>query len=177
MLRCNIFYSIVMYFIYAQHIPLKAYRILVKIINTLYFNLSYGSIIQIYVLRHKNIREVAKIMDINKAKEIISALAEGVDPTTGEVLPDTCVCNKGDVVRALYTVLNHLEDKKPRKNAPANAGKSWTKEEDDLLVHLYHSGTPKKDISQTLQRSESGIAARLVRLGIIENRDIFRERK
>lgn len=26
-------------------------------------------------------------MDINRAKEIISILAEGVDPTTGEVLP------------------------------------------------------------------------------------------
>ena len=27
-------------------------------------------------------------MDITRAKEIISALAEGVDPTTGEILPD-----------------------------------------------------------------------------------------
>ena len=25
-------------------------------------------------------------MDINRAKEIISALAEGIDPTTGEIL-------------------------------------------------------------------------------------------
>lgn len=44
-------------------------------------------------------------MDIIRAKEIISALAEGVDPTTGEVLPDNCVCNKGEVVRALYALL------------------------------------------------------------------------
>ena len=116
-------------------------------------------------------------MDINKAKEIISALANGVDPTTGEVLPDNSVCNKADVVRAFYTILNHIEDKKPRRNAPANAGKSWTKEDEALLVRLYHSGTPKQEICQTLQRSESGVAARLVHLGIIENRDIFRERK
>ena len=39
-------------------------------------------------------------MDINRAKEIISTLAEGVDPTTGEVLPDNSVCNKGEIVRA-----------------------------------------------------------------------------
>ena len=39
-------------------------------------------------------------MDINRAKEIISALAEGVDPTTGEVLPDNSVCNKGEIIRA-----------------------------------------------------------------------------
>ena len=51
-------------------------------------------------------------MDINRAKEIISTLAEGVDPTTGEVLPDNSVCNKGQIVRAFYAVLNHLDEKK-----------------------------------------------------------------
>lgn len=45
-------------------------------------------------------------MEISRAKEIISALAEGVDPTTGEVLPENNVCNKGEVVRALYAMLN-----------------------------------------------------------------------
>lgn len=44
-------------------------------------------------------------MDIKKAKDILSALAEGIDPTTGEVLPDDSVCNKAEVVRALYAVL------------------------------------------------------------------------
>ena len=116
-------------------------------------------------------------MDINRAKEILSALAEGVDPTTGEILPDNSVCNKGEIVRAFYSVLNHLDEKKPKKNLPANAGKSWTNEDEDLLVSLYRSGTPKRDICKTLQRTESGVAARLVHLGIIENRDIFRDRK
>ena len=50
-------------------------------------------------------------------------------------------------------------------------------EDEDLLVGLYRSGTPKRDICKTLQRTESGVAARLVHLGIIENRDIFRDRK
>lgn len=116
-------------------------------------------------------------MDIIRAKEIISALAEGIDPTTGEVLPDDSVCNKGEIVRAFYAVLNHLNEKKPTKNMPANAGKSWTKEDEDLLVTLYRSGTTKRDICKTLQRTESGVAARLVHLGIIENRDSFRDRK
>ena len=116
-------------------------------------------------------------MDIIRAKEIISTLAEGVDPTTGEVLPDNSVCNKGEVVRALYTVLNCLDEKKARKNMPANAGKPWAKEDEDLLVSLYHSGTSKKDICNTLQRSETGVAARLVHLGVIEDRDMFRRRK
>lgn len=115
-------------------------------------------------------------MDITRAKEIISALAEGVDPTTGEVLPDNSVCNKGEIVRAFYAVLNNLNEQKSKKNMPANAGKPWTKDDEDLLVSLYHSGTSKKDICKTLQRTATGIAARLVRLGIIDNRDTFRDR-
>lgn len=116
-------------------------------------------------------------MDIVRAQEIISALAEGVDPTTGEVLPDNSVCNKGEIVRAFYAVLNHLDAKKPKKNMPAKAGTPWTKEDEDLLVSLYHSGTPKKDICTSLQRSETGVAARLVHLGVIKDRDIFRSSK
>lgn len=116
-------------------------------------------------------------MDITRAKEIVSTLAEGVDPTTGEVLPDNSVYNKGDVVRALYAVLDHLDNKKPKKNMPQNAGKPWTEEDETLLIDLYRSGASKKDICDTLQRTVTGIAARLVHLGIIENRDIFRDRK
>ena len=115
-------------------------------------------------------------MEIARAKEILAALAEGVDPTTGEVLPDNSVCNKGEVVRALYTALSYLDEKKP-KNMPRNAGKPWTKEDEDLLLDLYRSGATKKDICKTLQRTESGVAARLVQLGIIENRDSFKDRK
>ena len=116
-------------------------------------------------------------MDIMRAKEIIGALAEGVDPTTGEVLPNDSVCNKGEIVRAFYAILNHLDEKKPKKNMSANAGMPWTKEDEDLLVKLYYSGATKRDICKTLQRTESGIAARLVHLGAIEDRDTFRKQK
>ena len=115
-------------------------------------------------------------MDIVRAKEIISALAEGVDLGSSEILTDTSVCNKGEIVRALYTILNTLDISKPKKELPAKTGKPWTKEDDQLLVNLYHSDTPKEDICNTLQRSPSGVAARLVRLGVISNRDTFRRR-
>ena len=69
-------------------------------------------------------------MDINKAKEIISALAEGIDPTTGEVLPDDSVCNKGEVVRAFYAVINAFEDKKV-------TAKTNNKEPENYDVALY----------------------------------------
>ena len=69
-------------------------------------------------------------MDINRAKEIVAALAEGIDPTTGEILPEDCVCNKGDVVRALYSVLEVCAE----QNAKQQKNK---KEPDDYDVILY----------------------------------------
>ena len=69
-------------------------------------------------------------MDINRAKEIISALAEGIDPTTGEILPEDSVCNKGEVVRAFYAILNACEDEKQVHNENK-------KEPDHYDVDLY----------------------------------------
>ncbi len=112
-------------------------------------------------------------MDIKRAKEILSALAEGIDPTTGEVLPDDSVCNKGDVVRAFYAVLETL-DKKPKKSMPENAGKRWTDADDKKLCEMFDAGMSKKDICNTFKRTTTGIASRLVRLGKIKDRDEFR---
>ena len=69
-------------------------------------------------------------MDINRAKYIISALAEGIDPTTGEVLSEDNVCNKGEVVRAFYAILNDFEGEK-------EVHKSNKKEPDEYDVALY----------------------------------------
>jgi hypothetical protein len=109
-------------------------------------------------------------MDIIRAKEIISALAEGVDPTTGEVLPDNSVCNKGEVVRAFYAILNHLDEKKPKKNKPANAGKQWSAAEDEKMLLSYRSGIGTAEIAKMLKRTKGSIAARLVKLGEIKDR-------
>ena len=106
-------------------------------------------------------------MDINRAKEIISTLAEGVDPTTGEMLPNDSICNKGEIVRAFYAVLNHLDDKKPKKNMPANAGKPWSTEEDTRLKSCYEAGMPRKELCATFERTSGSITSRLVRLGIL----------
>lgn len=103
-------------------------------------------------------------MDIIKAKEFISALAEGIDPTTGEVLSEESVYNDVDVVRALYTVLNAL-DTKTTKKFPENAGKPWTADEENRLIELYNNGLSKKDISKELCRTTGSVSSRLKKLG------------
>ena len=106
-------------------------------------------------------------MDIVRAKEILSALAEGVDPTTGEVLPDDSICNKGEIVRAFYAVLNHLDDKKPKKNMPANAGKPWTAVDDAKLKICYEAGMSRKELCTKFGRPSGSITSRLARLGVL----------
>ena len=106
-------------------------------------------------------------MDIIRAKELLSILAEGVDPTTGEILPEDSVCNKAEIVRALYTVLNSLDAKKPKKPLPANAGKPWTKADDNKLKERYEAGMSTKELSAEFERSSGSINSRLARLGLI----------
>ena len=82
-------------------------------------------------------------MDIQRAKELLTALADGLDPLTGEVLPSDHMCNKGDIVRALHCVLEALP-RGQKKPLPANHGKPWTEKADQELCSLFDSGMTKK---------------------------------
>ena len=105
-------------------------------------------------------------MDINRAKEIVSALAEGIDPTTGEVMPENSVYNKGDVVRALYAVLKHLDEKPTKMGQHENAGKPWTNIEDKHLKDEFESGTKISEIAKEHGRTYLAIESRLDHLGL-----------
>ena len=48
-------------------------------------------------------------MEIEKVKRILSLLAEGIDPFTGEVYPETSPYHNPETIRALYQVLRILE--------------------------------------------------------------------
>lgn len=60
---------------------------------------------------------------------------------------------------------------------PENAGKAWTVEEEQLLIKMYNCGVSKKEMCDAFKRTEVALAARLVRLGIIESRDMLISRK
>ena len=111
-------------------------------------------------------------MDITRAKEIVSTLAEGVDPTTGEILPTDHVCNNVEVVRAFYAVLQQ-EIPASKKKMPENSGKKWTEEDDELLKELFERGMKRSQLQKTFMRSRASIEARLVKLGLIEERFRF----
>ena len=114
-------------------------------------------------------------MDISYAKDLLKSLADGVNPLTGEVLPYNDSCNQPDIIRALHVAVAHLEKAaKKEKSLPANAGKSWSPEDDEKLIQMFDEGIPQSDICNHFKRTTGAIAARLVRLGKIQARDEFR---
>ena len=54
-------------------------------------------------------------MDVHRAKELLTILADGVDPLTGEVLPEDHVCNKGEIVRALHCAVEELSHRQKKR--------------------------------------------------------------
>ena len=117
-------------------------------------------------------------MDIERARELLSALADGVDPLTGEVLDRDNVCNRPEIIRALHMALYELDkcEKKTVKKHFDNAGKPWTEEDEDRLCEMFDSGASRRELCEYFKRTEGAIAARLVRLGKISERKEFRQR-
>lgn len=104
-------------------------------------------------------------MDIIRAKEIVRALAEGVDPTTGEVLPKKSVYNSPEVIRALFKILeatNNIEEEDPLRNA----GKQWSDAEDSCLRAEFESKMKLADIAKEHGRTYAAIESRLAHLGL-----------
>ena len=103
-------------------------------------------------------------MDIMRAKELLSTLADGMDPFTGELLPQNHVCNQPEMIRALHEILNALPSQK-RKDLPRNAGKPWTDIEEEKLLDEFDAGMTISAIAKEHGRSKGAIESRLVYLG------------
>lgn len=113
-------------------------------------------------------------MDIARAKELLSALADGIDPFTGELFPQNHVCNQPEMIRAFHEILNAIPAEK-KKNLPQNAGKPWTDIEEDKLLDEFDMGMTTSAIAKAHGRSRGAIESRLAALGKIS--DTYLNRK
>lgn len=110
-------------------------------------------------------------MDDSKALGIVSALANGVNPLTGEVFDIDSVYQSADVIRALYIAMRALETtsrtktRGSRNRLPANAGKPWSEQEDLELLEKFDEGISLAELAQAHDRTLAGIQARLERHG------------
>ena len=108
-------------------------------------------------------------MEEARAHAIVSALANGVNPLTGELFAVDSPYQTPDVIRALYCALRALETAGRRRTrgpgASSNAGKPWSDDEDRQLLSAFDNGRPLAELAQSHSRTRGGIQARLIRHG------------
>ena len=103
-------------------------------------------------------------MELKQAKALLTELADGVDPLTGEYLPADSVCNRPEIIRALHCVLQELQGRAD-STAAVNAGRNWSTEEEAQLLQEYGMGLPIETIARRHGRSVGAIETRLSELG------------
>ena len=118
-------------------------------------------------------------MEKQAALHIVQALAQGIDPQTGETFPADSAYQHPQTVRALFEAAEALAASATGRArstssqgapapAPEMAGKPWSDEEDQMLAAAFDAGKAIAELAGLHRRSRVAIQARLVRLGKIE---------
>jgi len=111
-------------------------------------------------------------MQLDAALPIVRALADGVNPVTGEAYPEQSPYAEPRTLRALFSAVDlmqrEVEREKRRERLPANFGKPWTEDEDRALAAGYDAGSSLGEIARKHLRTQSSIRLRLEKLGKIE---------
>ena len=119
-------------------------------------------------------------MEIEKAKDVIRALADGCDPATGEQFPPGSPYQQAETVRALFVALEALERRsRVRAERPLDpnrpkVGANWTPEEEQQLRAGFAAHKPIPELATAHGRTVGAITARLVKLGLIEDNPMNR---
>jgi catalase (peroxidase I) len=125
-------------------------------------------------------------MQEQRARQILQALVQGVDPFNGKDLPPGTVLQQAEVLRALLAGVAALEQNAARASRraqlPQNIGRPWTEEEHGNLIDSFQTGEPLADIAARHGRTLRAIEARLEKLGLLSaaqrtTRDRFEPRE
>ena len=108
-------------------------------------------------------------METIEALRIIEALADGVDPNSGEVFPEESPYQHPQVVRALFRAIEALKrveaTQRRQQDLPEKAGQAWDAQEDERLCEGFDQGLTIRELAQQHQRTEGAIQSRLEKLG------------
>ena len=108
-------------------------------------------------------------METRDALRVIQALADGVDPNTGELFSEDSPYQHPQVVRALFMAVGalqqHEERQKRVQRLPEHAGKPWDDAEDKQLGESFDAGMTVTQLARQHKRTEGSIQLRLEKLG------------
>ena len=124
-------------------------------------------------------------MDTNKSIKILEALANGIDPTTGEKFPAHSPYNNPEVIRGLYHALEivrkqrqktkmTLEEKQQaniERGLPQNTGLPWRDEQREYVATNFRQGKTVAQLASELERTRGAIIAELERQNIISQEE------
>lgn len=95
-------------------------------------------------------------MEIREALDIVRKLANGAHPETGEAARSDSMYQHPQAVRALHCAIVALkfqqERERTRRFLPANAGKSWSDQEDAQISQELRHGINFESIAKTHNR-------------------------
>ena len=107
------------------------------------------------------------------ARTILHQMLDGIDPTTGKVLPKDHLLSDATVIRALHTAVLALTDISHPVRAPVNrhgrlnGGRPWTAMDRDALARLSRSGASMEMMCEKLQRRRRGVERQLHAMGLL----------
>ena len=108
-------------------------------------------------------------MELTEALRIIRALADGVDPHSGEVFPADSPYQHPRVVRALFQAVEAMKRaeaaQRRERGLPDKAGQAWDESEDKQLCEGFDKGLTIRELAQQHQRTAGSIQSRLDKLG------------
>jgi len=121
-------------------------------------------------------------MDLSTALTNVEALANGVNPNTGELFQSDSPYNQPEVIRSLFTILAAVKNPKKQKKTteqkqqenltrglPKNAGLPWSDEERTELVEQFNSGGQLHQLAELHERTQGSIIAELKKQGLIQD--------
>ena len=108
-------------------------------------------------------------MNQSEALSVVRSLANGIDPSSGEVFPADSVYQRADIVRGLYAAAEALEkserSERRKQQLPAKTGEPWTEDQDRKLLAAFDAGRGLPELAAAHERTQTGVRARLVRYG------------
>ena len=108
-------------------------------------------------------------MHLESALPIVKALADGVNPVTGEQYPEDSPYAEPRALRALFAAVDlmqrEVEREKRRERLPANFGKPWSEGEDKAIAVAFDAGATIPDMARKHARTQGSIRLRLEKLG------------